>query len=36
METTYWHTLKDTPDKCSAASLEAVGRTLAAIVADRK
>jgi Zn-dependent M28 family amino/carboxypeptidase len=24
----YWHTLADTPDKVSAASLEAVGRTL--------
>lgn len=36
MATTYWHTLKDTPDKCSAASLEAVGRTLAAVVAERK
>ncbi len=24
----YWHTLEDTPDKCSAASLEAVGKVL--------
>ena len=24
----YWHTLADTPDKVSAASLEAVGKTL--------
>jgi hypothetical protein len=24
----YWHTLEDTPDKISAASLEAVGSTL--------
>lgn len=24
----YWHTLSDTPDKCSPESLEAVGRTL--------
>ncbi len=24
----YWHTTADTPDKCSAASLEAVGRVL--------
>ncbi len=24
----YWHTLEDTPDKCSPASLEAVGRVL--------
>lgn len=36
MATTYWHTLKDTPDKCSATSLEAVGRTLAAVVYERK
>lgn len=28
----YWHTLQDTPDKCSPASLEAVGRTVAAVV----
>jgi hypothetical protein len=24
----YWHTVEDTPDKCSAASLEAVGRVV--------
>ena len=36
MKTTYWHTLKDTPDKCSATSLEAVGRTMAAVVYERK
>ena len=24
----YWHTLQDTPDKVSAESLEAVGRTV--------
>ncbi len=24
----YWHTLQDTPEHCSAASLEAVGRTI--------
>jgi glutaminyl-peptide cyclotransferase len=30
----YWHTLADTPDKCSAASLEAVGRTLQAVVME--
>ena len=24
----YWHTLHDTPDKCSPASLEAVGKVL--------
>lgn len=28
----YWHTLQDTPDKCSPSTLEAVGRTLAAVV----
>lgn len=28
----YWHTLKDTPDKCSATSLEIVGRVLEAFV----
>lgn len=28
----YWHTHADTPDKCSAATLEAVGRTVAAVV----
>jgi hypothetical protein len=28
----YWHTVGDTPDKLSPASLEAVGRTLAAVV----
>jgi glutaminyl-peptide cyclotransferase len=27
-----WHTLEDTPDKCSAASLTAVGETLAEVV----
>lgn len=36
LTTTNWHTLKDTPDKCGAASLEAVGRTLAAVVSERK
>jgi hypothetical protein len=30
-----WHTLQDTPDKCSAASLEAVGRVLEAILRHR-
>ncbi|MBN1481296.1 M28 family peptidase [candidate division KSB1 bacterium] len=28
----YWHTIQDTPDKCSPASLEAVGRVVAAVV----
>jgi len=28
----YWHTHADTPDKCGAATLEAVGRTVAAVV----
>lgn len=31
----YWHTLADTPDKCSAESLAAVGRTVAAVVYER-
>jgi len=28
----YWHTLNDTPDKCSATSLEVVGRVLEAFM----
>ncbi|MFX1403140.1 MAG: M28 family peptidase [Promethearchaeota archaeon] len=28
----YWHTLEDTPDKCSATSLEAVGRVVEAFM----
>ncbi len=28
----YWHTLQDTPDKCSAESLEAVGKVLSAVI----
>ncbi len=28
----YWHTLQDTPDKCSAASLRAVGETVLAVL----
>jgi hypothetical protein len=28
----YWHTLEDTPDKCSPESLEQVGRVLASLV----
>jgi len=30
----YWHTIEDTPDKCSAASLEKVGRVVAAVIYD--
>ena len=28
----YWHTLEDTPDKCSAESLEAVGTVIATLI----
>ncbi len=28
----YWHTLEDTPDKCSPESLEAVGRVVLAVI----
>jgi len=28
----YWHTLSDTPDKCSAESLEAVGRVILEVI----
>ena len=28
----YWHTLEDTPDKCSAKSLEVVGRLMLSII----
>ena len=28
----YWHTLQDTPDKCSAESLEAVGKVLMHVI----
>ena len=28
----YWHTHEDTPDKCSAESLETVGRVLSAVI----
>lgn len=31
----YWHTHQDTPDKCSAESLEAVGKVLAAVIYTR-
>lgn len=30
----YWHTLQDTPDKCSAQSLEVVGKLLISILYD--
>ena len=30
----YWHTLDDTPDKCSADSLQTVGRVLTKVVDD--
>lgn len=32
----YWHTMADTPDKCSAESLSAVGRVLMAIINLRR
>ncbi len=28
----YWHTLDDTPDKCSGESLEAVGKVLLKVI----
>ena len=28
----YWHTIEDTPDKCSAKSLEAVGTVIATLI----
>jgi hypothetical protein len=31
----YWHTTQDTPDKCSAASLEAVGTVLLHVIYER-
>jgi hypothetical protein len=31
----YWHTAEDTPDKCSAASLEAVGTVLTHLVYEK-
>ena len=31
----YWHTLEDTPDKCSAESLEIVGRVLEVFVVEQ-
>jgi len=30
----YWHTQADTPDKCSAVSLEAVGRVMVEVIYD--
>ncbi len=30
----YWHTLKDTPDKCSPKSLDTVGRLLLAVISN--
>jgi glutaminyl-peptide cyclotransferase len=32
----YWHTQSDTPDKCSAASLKAVGDVISAAVYDQR
>ena len=32
----YWHTMADTPDKCSAESLSAVGRVLTAIIYSKE
>ena len=32
----YWHTLQDTPDKCSPQSLKAVGDVMAKVVTDEK
>ncbi|UCD36725.1 MAG: M28 family peptidase, partial [Fidelibacterota bacterium] len=34
--TNYWHTLEDTPDKCSAESLEAVGTVVAALIYNER
>jgi glutaminyl-peptide cyclotransferase len=31
----YWHTVEDTPDKCSAESLEQVGRVLTSLIYER-
>jgi Zn-dependent M28 family amino/carboxypeptidase len=28
----YWHTTEDTPDKCSAESLEMVGKLILALI----
>jgi len=32
----YWHTMQDLPDKCSPASLKAVGQTVLAVVYDQE
>ncbi len=32
----YWHTLQDTPDKCSPRSLKTVGETLLKVIFDEK
>jgi len=32
----YWHTMYDTPDKCSPKSLEAVGQTLIDFIYEKK
>lgn len=32
----YWHTIEDTPDKCSATSLENVGRVLLALIYEHQ
>ena len=32
----YWHTVNDTPENCSAASLEKVGRVVAGVIYDEK
>ncbi len=34
--TNYWHTLQDTPDKCSPKSLKIVGQTLLKVVFDER
>jgi glutaminyl-peptide cyclotransferase len=36
MDYQYWHTLKDTPDKCSPGSLEEVGRVVLRIIYDKE
>lgn len=34
--TNYWHTLQDTPDKCSPKSLKIVGQTLLKVIFDER
>ena len=36
IEYKYWHTLADTPDKCSAASLSEVGRVITRLIYDKE